>query len=178
MAQFRDLRYEELKEIAPGVIFTGLSGTVTLVTAPESERELGFIVRLNSWGRRMGRWAIRPGGSYRITPGRVRRLPYPENDQNAPRRFCRERGLPLTRLQTVERGEQVAFLHPLHQGETGIRSIEPGDPSVKFVGVETTRGKEWKILLACREIPTNYEAVVKMIKTTADWQEGWMGVNI
>ena len=128
MAQFIDLRFEELVTGAPRVIREGLTGTKTMVL-PEPDPNRALIVEYNGTGRVIGTWPIKKGWAYRITPGKVRRLPFLEKDQNFPRRFCRTEGMALTLIVKATRGEDTGCRYL--NGKPVI--IQEGDPAVIYL---------------------------------------------
>ncbi len=158
MAQFIDLRFEELLAGAPRVIREGLTGTRTMVL-PDPDPNQALILEYNFKGRVIGTWPIKKGWAYRITPKGVRRLPFIERDPDPIRRFCRKNGIALTKIVRCERGEKIFFGPPRCQGETGYRSIRANDPPVVFERCWTTGNPEWvfSILVVRGEEPKTYE---------------------
>lgn len=165
MAQFLDQTFEELVSRAPKLIREGLTGTQTFVVLlPESDRAL--IVELNVSGRPIGTWIIRRGNAYRITPGKVVRMPLIRNDQNLVRRFCRLNGIALTRIKYVARNEEVYFGPAHHQGDSNFRSIEKDEPPIALKWVDTVGNPAvvWKILVVRGEEPKTWSEFCQIAK--------------
>lgn len=161
-------------EGAPKIVRKGLAKTVTYVFPLPEDKDHGLIIELNAQRRVLGSWTIAKGNAYRITPHRVRRMPLIENDPDTIRRFCRLNGIPLTRIQRVARGEKIEFLHPLCQGDDGLRGIAGNEPPVKIVGCHTTGNPEyeWKILVVEGEEPKTWEAFCTIAQNWTQVKEG------
>lgn len=171
MATFLDLTFEELMKNAPKVVRQGFTGTETMVFQHPEYPSLGIIVELNNHQKVLGTWVIKAGNAYRITPGKVLRMPLMKNDPKPIRRFCRSNGIALTRIQYVERDEKIYFGRAHHHGDSNYRSINASEPAVCLKWVDTIENpaRVWKILVVKGEEPATYDEFVTMVRDM--WEE-------